>query len=258
MTLLNLEKLELPGGTTVSLTVAPGETVGIVGEPGSVGEDLVSLLLGQIRPPGEAVFDGTDLRRAGRRGFEEVRRRTGILRDNGHAPLNPRRRIRAALEEPLGVFFPKLDRAARDEKIDRALMASGADAAWLSQKPIGLPRDAIQSISLARALVCVPDLLLAIDPFRGLELEDRARLANRFLALRENGAPGVILVCGFPELALHLCDNIVVLQGGQCVETGTAADIRVIPRHAYTQQLVNAIPEPIGGAFDLRVLGVPR
>ncbi|MEM7178256.1 MAG: ATP-binding cassette domain-containing protein [Pseudomonadota bacterium] len=258
MTLLSLDGVVLPGGTSVSLEVAAGEAIGIVGETGPVGEDLVSLLLGQSRPPGKTVFDGRNLSRAGRREIQNIRRRLGILRPVSEAPLNPRRSIRAAVQEPLDVLLPGLKSAERDERVEAALAASGAEAAWLAERPVGLPRGAVQAVALARALICAPDLLLAVEPFLGLELEDSARLANRFLALRQNGGPAIVLVSRCPEFALHVCDTIVVLHRGQCVETGTATDIRVLPGHAYTQQLVNAIPEPTGGAFDLRVAARPR
>ncbi|MBY8975264.1 ATP-binding cassette domain-containing protein [Rhodobacteraceae bacterium NNCM2] len=252
MSLLRLNDLSLPGGLTLDLEVQPGETVALVGQTGAVGEEIARMMMGRgPRLRGTAVFDGLDILAAGKRAKATIRAGVGVLRPVGEAPLNPRRSIWQAMEEPLKVLLPRLSASERRDEIVSCFTALEVDPRWLEARPGELSADEMQIVALARALVADPDLLVAADPFRGLEIEGRARLINRLLALKPAGRTAMLVIGADLASAVHIADRILVVMGGKVVEEGPAADIRVLPRHRYTRQLVNALPEIGGGAFVL-------
>ncbi len=232
----------------VSFEVHKGESLGIVGESGCGKSTVARAVLRLVEPDaGEVVFDGVDVRRAGRGELRALRRRMQIVFQDPASALDPRQRIRDALGEPLRVHG-----------IARGGDVAAAVARLLDE--VGLPRVAAdryphefsggqrQRIGIARALALGPDLVFADEPVSALDVSVQAQI----LVLLENlkRARGLAFVFVSHDLGVvrHFCQRVVVMYLGRVVEQGPVPDIFVNPLHPYTQLLRATSPVPDPGA----------
>lgn len=251
MTLLALTDARLPGSALLTVDLEADETLALIGETVGVGEALAACLTGRAGlEAGQISFGDAGPISSPRQARAAIRPHVAIWRSLAEAPLNPGLPIAAALEEPLLVRRPRMSRANREVQVTKSLVDAGGDAAWLALRPGALSPAEIQTVALARAYVAEPSLILAIDPFQGLDTEEAATLINRFLAACLAKPSSVLMIGTDIALAAHIADRIAVLRRGEIVEAGSSTDIRVLPRHPYTQLLANSVPEISGGALS--------
>jgi len=248
------------GGLTalaeVSLEVEPGEVVGIIGPNGAGKTTLFNVACGFVRPAsGKVVYDGKTLNRhrpdllAGL-GISRTLQALGLwhgmtVLENVMAGATVR--ARAGLASAL----LGLPRSARDERAlaDRALATLGdlgiADIA--GRYPTTLPYAVQKKVSLARALVCEPSLLLLDEPASGLSSSEMADLGERITGLRSR--MGIALVEHHMDLVMSVCDRVVVLELGHVIASGTPAEVQVDPAvtSAYLgEAATDATAGPVG------------
>ncbi|MBI5525868.1 MAG: ABC transporter ATP-binding protein [Deltaproteobacteria bacterium] len=224
----------------VSLSICPGETVGLVGESGSGKSTVGRLAVGLLRPDeGAVVFKGRDIN-AERGALDELRRRVSIVFQDPHSSLDPRMRIRRILEEPLRV------QKVRDiaGKAAAALDRVGLPASGLNKFPHEFSGGQRQRIAIARALMLDPVLVICDEPVSALDASVQAQILNLLLDLRKHLGLAYLFISHDLGVVRHVCDRVAVMYRGEIVEEGPAEAVCTRPRHDYTRRLFDAIPGP--------------
>jgi len=228
----------------VSLSVARGEAVGLVGESGCGKSTLGRLALGLLAPDsGRVVFQGQDLNALGKNELRALRKQMQIIFQDPFASLNPRMRIQEIVSEPLVVH----GLAKGGELRDRA-------ASLLSK--VGLPVDALdryphefsggqrQRVGIARALASGPNLIVADEPVSALDMSVQAQIINLLGDLREEFALSFLFIAHDLNLVRYFSDRVAVMYLGRVVELAPAEEIYKNPSHPYTEALLADIPVP--------------
>ena len=233
----------------ISFDIAPGETLGIVGESGC-GKSVTSLaILGLLArngrvASGRAVFDGRDLLRAGDRALRAVRgKEVAMIFQDPMTSLNPvltiGRQIREALETHLGMKRKEAVRTAA-EALERVGIPS--PDIRLKDYPHQFSGGMRQRAMIAMALACKPKLLIADEPTTALDVTIQAQILDllRALVAEENAA--LILITHDLGVVAGMCERVNVMYAGMFVETGSADQLFATPRHPYTLGLLQSVP----------------
>ena len=224
----------------VSLNVAAGETLALVGGSGSGKSTLGRAIAGLGPLSGGALWlNGECLPGRGKRSASQQRAIQPVFQDP-LASLDPRWPVRRAIEEPLRWLRPDLTGAERGAKVDRLLDEVGLDPALADRRPAGLSGGQAQRVAIARALSVEPALLLldeatsALDPLVARHVVD--------LLMQLQAERGLALLCITHDLALarSMAHRIGVLDAGQVVETGTRESVLASPQSAITRRMIAA------------------
>ncbi len=226
----------------VSLTVAPGETLGLVGETGCGKSTLARLALRLIDPTGGRIeFAGEDISAWSPRRLMPVRRKLQAVFQDPLASLNPRMSIGGILAEPFTTHgvAPEGGVAAR---IEALLTFVGLGHIDLRKRPAQFSGGQLQRIGIARALALEPDLIVADEPTSALDPSIQAQILNLLLRIQRVRGVAYLLISHDLEVVGHLADRVAVMYLGTIVESGPAAEILFSPLHPYTQALLSAAP----------------
>jgi peptide/nickel transport system ATP-binding protein len=231
----------------VSLTVAPNEIVGVVGESGAGKSTLGRAVLGLAPVAAGAVyFDGTDITRRGHsrvraRRLEVAARLQAVFQDpNGS--LNPTRTVRSSLAEPL--VAQGRPRAEVTRRVEAMLDLVGLAAAAADRYPRQFSGGQRQRIAIARALMVSPSLVICDEPLTALDLSVQAQIINLLLRLRRELGLSYLFISHDMAAIRHLADRVAVLRGGRLVESGPTAQVCSRPSDPYTRALMDAAPVP--------------
>ncbi|QJU53894.1 ABC transporter ATP-binding protein [Herbiconiux sp. KACC 21604] len=241
----------------VSLEVAPGEAVGLIGETGSGKTTLARTVLGLTRlTSGSVRFDGATISGLRGRALREVRR-SGALQYVFQDPLlslDPDLTVRASIAEGL-LLRGGLGRDAVDAAVARALAAVGLDRALLERLPAQLSGGQRQRVVIARALAVEPRLLLLDEPVSALDAANRIQVLDLLRRLgRENGIAQLFISHDLGSVA-GVADRIAVLYHGEIVETGATREVIARPQHPYTRLLIGSATTLSGGGVDRETRG---
>lgn len=223
----------------VSLAIAPGESVGLVGESGAGKSSLLQLALGLRAPTKGAVhFEGARLptRRAALRAF---RRAVQPIYQDPFSSLDPRMKVGDAIAEPLRSLGIDGDRRAR---VAGLLADVGLPADAAERYPEAFSGGQRQRIAIARALAPSPRLLLADEPVSALDTSVRMQVIDLLRSLARERGIGMLLVSHDLTIVSALCARIAVLEGGRIVEVGETAEVLSRPQHPYTTRLLASVP----------------
>ncbi|MFI6346063.1 ABC transporter ATP-binding protein [Streptomyces sp. NPDC050560] len=247
-----------PGGVravdSVSLTVARGETVGLVGESGCGKSTTAKLLLRLLAPDSGTVrFDGADLAAARGRRLRELRRRLQVVPQNPGTSLNPRLTVRRSIEFNLRVHgFPRDGRRRLvSELMDRVGLAGRHADAF----PHELSGGQLQRAAIARALATGPDLVVCDEAVSALDKSVQAHVLNLLAELQRDLGVAYLFISHDLSVVEHISDRVVVMYLGRVVEEGDASDIWGAPAHPYTRTLLSAAPGE--GRQRIRLQGDP-
>ncbi|SIS08385.1 ABC transporter ATP-binding protein [Microbacterium sp. RURRCA19A] len=224
----------------VSLALAPGESVGLVGESGAGKTSLLRIALGlELPTAGRVTFEGQAVgsrRRAELRGF---RRAVQPVYQDPFSSLDPRMRVGEAIAEPLRSLGIPGD---GDARVAQLLADVGLPEDAASRYPDAFSGGQRQRIAIARALAPEPRLLLADEPVSALDTSVRMQVIELFQRLARERGIGMLLVSHDLTIVAALCARIAVLQGGRIVEEGPTAEVLRRPRHPYTARLLASVP----------------
>ena len=228
----------------VSLTINPGETVGLVGESGSGKSTIGRAVLGQTPVEAGIIrFDGEDITHAGRRRRQQLGRELQVVFQDPYSSLNPTRSIGQTLAEPLST-----DRSlSRDDirgKITEILRQVGMPEDTAERYPGQFSGGQRQRIAIARAVIGRPRLIVCDEPVSALDLSVQAQVLNLLNELQETMGLSMLFISHDLTVVKHVSHRTVVLYRGEIVEEGTAAEVNDNPQHPYTQQLIEASPVP--------------
>jgi oligopeptide transport system ATP-binding protein len=233
----------------VSFAIAPGETLGIVGESGC-GKSVTSLALLGILPragrvvAGTATFEGRDLIRLPDQELRRIRgKEIAMIFQDPMTSLNPVLTIGRQIREPLETHFD-MDRgeAARRaaELIDRVGIPSAK--ARLKDYPHQFSGGMRQRAMIAMALACKPKLLIADEPTTALDVTIQAQILDILRELVREEQTALILITHDLGVVAGMCERVNVMYGGMFMETGSAEQLFASPRHPYTLGLLESIP----------------
>lgn len=227
----------------VSLAVAPGESVGLVGESGAGKTTLLRLLLGLNEPTtGRVLFDGRPLTRADRAGMLAFRRAIQPVYQDPFSSLDPRMTVGDSIAEPLRSLRIPGGRAERAARVAELLQAVDLPADAATRYPDAFSGGQRQRIAIARALAPEPKLLLADEPVSALDTSVRMLVIELFLRLARERGIGMLLVSHDLTIVSALCARMTVLEGGRVVEEGPTPSVLSDPHHHYTQRLLSSVP----------------
>ncbi|MFN3937690.1 MAG: ABC transporter ATP-binding protein [Gemmobacter sp.] len=229
----------------ISFDLAPGESVGILGESGCGKTSTGRLLLKLDDPTGGRIeFEGTDITTLKGPALRRFRTRAQMIFQNPFEALNPRFTIRDALTEPLeNAGVPAADRDARIRRVLELVRLPEPDQ-FLDRYPHQLSGGQLQRIVMARALILDPVFVVADEPVSMLDVSVRAGVLNVFREVRERLGLTAIYISHDLALVRYVCERTIVMYLGRIVEDGPTEDIVRDPLHPYTRALVAAVPVP--------------
>ncbi|SDJ54747.1 ABC transporter ATP-binding protein [Nonomuraea jiangxiensis] len=252
--LLRVEDLvvEFPAGrgrtvravSGVSFDLARGETLGIVGESGC-GKSSAARALVQLPPPrsGSVRLDGLELTALRGESLRRTRRRLQMIFQDPISSLNPRRRVRDIVSEGPRVWSLPGDR------VDEVLEAVGLDPATAAERrPHEFSGGQCQRISIARALILDPEVVICDEPVSALDVSVQAQILGLLEDLKDRYRLTLVFIAHDLAVVKNISDRILVMYLGKVCELAPSADLIGRPAHPYTRALIASIP---GGGLDL-------
>jgi oligopeptide/dipeptide ABC transporter ATP-binding protein len=227
----------------VSFSVSQGEILALVGESGCGKTTTAQTVLRLLDPvSGSIRFEGRDITSLDGRALRPLRRRMQIVYQDPYESLDPRFRVRAAVEEPLVIhrIGSKQDRALRvREALERVELTP--PELFLDRYPHELSGGQRQRVAIAAALVLEPNLLVADEPVSMLDVSVRAGVLALLDELRRAGL-GIMMITHDLSTAARFADRIAVMYLGRIIEEGPARDVVRNPQHPYTKALLSVVP----------------
>jgi peptide/nickel transport system ATP-binding protein len=242
--------------TAADLTIAPGETIGVVGESGCGKSTLARVLVGLQRPTaGTVTFRGRDLW-----ALKEPERRAligssvGMVFQDPATALNRRLPVRQVLRDPLTVHRRGTP-AARDARVRELLALVGLPMSAAGALPGQLSGGQRQRVAVARALALEPELLIADEPTSALDVSVRAQILNLLLDLKERLGLTLVFISHDIQTVRRMSDRVVTMYLGRIVEQAPARAVPMGARHPYTRALFSATPGLISPIDPIPLVG---
>ena len=228
----------------VSLRVAAGETLGLVGESGCGKSTLARCVLRLIEPTrGRVLLDEEDLTALPEEALRRRRRDIQMVFQDPTASLNPRLSVAATVDEPLALHTP-LAGAGRRERVDEVLEEVGLGAGLRDRYPHQLSGGQRQRVNIARAIATHPRLVVLDEPTSALDVSLRARVILLLAELKRRMGMAYLFISHDLSTVRYLCDRVAVMYLGVLVEEAPAAELFDHPAHPYTRALLSCIPVP--------------
>jgi len=231
--------------TDVSLDVLPGETLGLVGESGC-GKSTTGKAIMQLPTPtaGKVVFDGTDLVGMQGKALRELRTRLQMIFQDPISSLNPRRKVERIISEGLDIW-KQGSREDRDAKVDDMLLTVGLDPAVArGRRAHQFSGGQCQRISIARAVVTEPKLIVCDEPVSALDVSVQAQILNLLEDMKERYGLTLVFIAHDLAVVKNISDRVAVMYLGRLCEVGDPDVMYENPAHPYTAALLSAIPVP--------------
>ncbi len=229
----------------VSFSLRKGEMVALVGESGCGKTSTAQTILRLVEPTSGSIhLNGADITSLSQRHLRPLRRSMQMIYQDPYESLDPRFRVRQAVEEPL-LIHRVGNRAEREERIVAALERAGLTPPrlFMDRFPHELSGGQRQRVAIAASLVLDPELLVADEPVSMLDVSVRAGVLTLLDGLRRTGKMGVLMITHDLSTAAHFADRIAVMYLGKIVELGAAKQVVRNPKHPYTRALLSVVPK---------------
>ncbi|MBG7618060.1 ABC transporter ATP-binding protein [Herbaspirillum sp. AP02] len=226
----------------VSLDIAAGETVGLVGESGCGKSTLSRSIIGlEDSRSGRILLDGQDIARLDRKALRPLRRRVQMVFQDPYASLNPRHSVRDILDTALQIHEVR-DRNERQRRVSQIIDLVGLPQAALGRYAHQFSGGQRQRIGIARALVLKPALVICDEPVSALDVSVQAQILNLLVDLKQEFGLAYLFISHDLSVVRYIADRVLVMQGGRIVEEGDHRSIWQAPQHPYTRTLLAAAP----------------
>ncbi|MBF0219001.1 MAG: ABC transporter ATP-binding protein [Gammaproteobacteria bacterium] len=230
----------IPAVDGVSLTIYPGETLGIVGESGSGKSTLGMTLLRLQASQGEITFAGQRIDKLSERAIRPLRRQFQVVFQNPFASLSPRLNVADIVGEGLRLHFPELTQRERQQRIDAILTEVGLSPAIAERYPHEFSGGERQRIAIARTLVLQPQLIVLDEPTSALDVSVQQQVLALLRSLQQRHHLSYLFISHDLKVIAAMAHRLLVLRQGVVVESGETAAIYHAPQHPYTRQLLQA------------------
>jgi peptide/nickel transport system ATP-binding protein len=227
---------------TVSLAVARGEVVGLVGESGCGKSTLGRMIAGLLQPSqGQVLFKGEDRAKLAGAEAKAARLAVQMIFQDPYASLNPRSRVETIVgEAPL--VHNLVPRAKLPAFVDETLTRVGLDPGLKARYPHQLSGGQRSRVGIARALAVSPELLVCDEAVAALDVSIQAQVLNLFMDLRETFGLTYLFISHDLGVVRHISDRVVIMYLGRIVEVAPTPGLFEAPNHPYTQALLAELP----------------
>ncbi|MDO9475308.1 MAG: ATP-binding cassette domain-containing protein [Pseudohongiella sp.] len=225
----------------VSLDVALGETLGLVGESGC-GKSTVGRAIMQLPPPsaGRVLFKGQDLSNMSGEALRQTRTGLQMIFQDPISSLNPRRKVRDIVAEGLQIWR----RPNQDARVREVMEAVGLDPDTVAdRRPHQFSGGQCQRICIARSLALDPDVLICDEPVSALDVSVQAQILNLLEDMKQRYQLTMVFVAHNLAVVKNVSDRVAVMYLGKLCEIGNAEAIYARPAHPYTRALLASIPD---------------
>ncbi|MEO5862817.1 MAG: ABC transporter ATP-binding protein [Burkholderiales bacterium] len=229
----------------INLDIEGGECVGVVGESGSGKTTLGRTLIRLYEPTaGMIQFAGQDITHLAERDMRPLGARMQMAFQDPQSSLNPRHRIEDILAQPLLAFGRVKDRYEGRAHALALLERVGLPTAFARRFPHQLSGGQRQRVGIARAIALKPQFIVADEIVSGLDVSTKAQILTLMRELKPENDQALMLIGHDLSVVRVLCDRVVVMRHGEIVEIGACEQVFGDPQHAYTKELLQAIPLP--------------
>ena len=228
----------------VSLDVAAGETLGIVGESGCGKSTLARALLNMVPCRGSVRWQGQEMVGASNAQWLRMRRQVQMVFQDPLASLDPRMTIGQIIAEPLRTHSPELSRKDTADKVASIMERVGLDARMINRYPHEFSGGQCQRIGIARALVLEPKLVICDEPVSALDVSIQAQIINLLRSLQDQMGLALLFIAHDLAVVRHISHRVLVMYFGRSMETGSTDALYLQASHPYTRALLSAVPLP--------------
>ncbi|MCT8162159.1 ABC transporter ATP-binding protein [Pseudoruegeria sp. SHC-113] len=229
----------------VSLQLARGQTLGVVGESGCGKSTLIRAIAGLVTPSGGTVrLEGKPVNYQSRSEVLALRHRVQMIFQDPVASLNPRMTVREIVSEPATRFRKDLDAPAQEKLVRDMLDRVGIAQRNFNRYPHEFSGGQCQRIGIARALAVNPAILLCDEPVSALDVSIQAQVVNLLKELQAEMGLSLIFVAHDLGVVRHISNDILVMYMGGMMEKAESAALVKAPSHPYTQALLSSVPVP--------------
>lgn len=226
----------------LEMTLQKGQAMGIVGESGS-GKTTIALALSQLlsnqaHVSGQVVVNGQDISVLSKKKLRQFRSQIQMVFQDPFASINPRMTVMQIVEE--GLLVQGVDKVARQQAVMDSLATVHLPADFSQRYPHELSGGQRQRVALARALIMRPSLLILDEPTSALDSTTQVTVVNLLREIQQKLQISYVFISHDLKVVRALCQHLIVLKDGICVESGSTEDIFNNPQHPYAQQLLQA------------------
>ena len=226
----------------LEMMLQKGQALGIVGESGS-GKTTIALALSQLlsnqaRVSGQIIINGQEITALSKRELRSFRSQIQMVFQDPFASINPRMTVMQIVEE--GLLVQGVDKTARQQAVMDSLATVHLPADFAQRYPHELSGGQRQRVALARALIMQPSLLILDEPTSALDSTTQVTVVNLLREIQQKLQVSYVFISHDLKVVHALCQHIMVLKDGMCVESGLSEDVFNNPQHSYAQQLLQA------------------
>ncbi|MGH6770825.1 MAG: dipeptide ABC transporter ATP-binding protein [Xanthobacteraceae bacterium] len=229
----------------VSFSIAPGETLGLVGESGC-GKTTVGRAVLRLEEPTAGIisFEGADITHRGAKDMRGIRRGIQVIFQDPYSSLNPRMTVGQIVGEPLHVYKLAKNRTAERERVAELLEQVGLFPYMADRYPHQLSGGQRQRVGIARALALQPRFIVCDEPVSALDVSIQGQIMNLLEDLQTRLQLTYLFIAHDLAVVRHISDRVAVMYLGRIAEVADRDDLYANPRHPYTKALLDAAPIP--------------